>query len=125
MVKATSLNCITNESIEFTRSRILVKYKYISSIWKEMSESPLEQKLGSVYVLLFHTSEASKKRIAKSIKFVNQWIFITLIKAMDLVISTGLKIDPILKRAVGEFLPMSEADKRLCHSLCLIFIGFH
>ena len=87
-----------------------------------MSEAPLEQKLGLVYVMLFQTSEASKKRIAKSIKFVNQWIFITMIKGMDFVISTGLKIDSILKRALGEFLPMSEAEKRLCHSLCLIFI---
>ena len=78
-----------------------------------MSESPLEQKLGAVYVVLFQSSEVAKKRIAKSIKFVNQWIFITLIKAMDFVISTGLKIDPILKRAVGQFLSMSEADKRL------------
>ena len=90
-----------------------------------MSETPLEKKLGFVYVVLFQTSEASKKRIAKSIKFVNQWIFITLIKGMDFVISTGLKIDPILKRAVGEFLPMSEADKRLCHFLYLIFIVFN
>jgi hypothetical protein len=85
-----------------------------------MSEAPLEQKIGSVYFMLFHTSEASKKRIAKSIKFVNQWIFIGSTKAMDLLISSGLKSDPILKKAVGEFFPMSEADKRCNYSLCLI-----
>ena len=55
-----------------------------------------------------HYSEATKKKLSKSIKYVDQWLFIGL----SLGIEGDLQKHEILKRAFGEFLPLSDKDKR-------------
>ena len=86
-------------------------YSVLSFQWEMLTALPLEEKIANGYFgyPLFSYSEAQKKKLFKSVKFVNQWLYIG--KQVTYV-ATGLKNHPILKRAKGVFLPMSDEDKR-------------
>ena len=101
---------VTNESLETTRYKILPLYSELSFQWKIFSALPLEDKISKGYFGFpsYYYSEAQKKKLSKSIKFVNQWLFMAKQGAF---VATGLKRHPILKRAKGDFLSMTDEDK--------------
>ena len=106
----TTYSYVTNESIETTRDEILPQYSALSFQWKELTALPLKEKIEDGYfghALPFY-SEAQKKKLSKSIKFVNQWLFM----GKQGTFVAGLRKHPILKRANGDFLPMTDEEKR-------------
>ena len=106
----TTYSYVTNESIETTRNEILPQYSFLSIHFSSSTALSLEEKIADGYFgypLQFY-SEAHKKKISKSIKFLNQWLFI----GKQGFFVAGLTKHPILKRAKGDFLPMTDEDKR-------------
>ena len=106
---------VSNESIESTRDEILPQYSdYIH--FRNLGLLSLERKIqdgyfGPYYYLF---SETKKKKLVNLLeKFANQWLFIgSTLGEQRSYVTSGIKKHPILKRARGEFLPMSKEDKR-------------
>ena len=75
---------------------------------------PMREKIANGYfgIPSSYYSEATKKKLSKSIKYVDLWLFIGLSLGINRDLIASPLYHPILKRAFGEFLPLSDNDKR-------------